>query len=144
MRYDLLDEVQRLWEYAAGRVGGGVDGVPDGWLRYVLPSEGSNCSRWPVHPVVVVQAAFTEDVDNELGSLARRRIRKKNLERGIASTIGYVSTLAAWLGGEYVSQETDVSLVLHWLAEVGPEYLESKQRDILQEVRKKQKRYSNT
>ncbi|MFL5697568.1 MAG: hypothetical protein ACJ797_10790 [Ktedonobacteraceae bacterium] len=55
--------------------------------------------------------------------------------------MGYVSTLTAWLGGEYVSQESDVFLVLHWLAEAGPEYLQSKQRDFLQEVRKKQKRY---
>ncbi len=89
--YDLLDEMQRLWEYAAGHCAGGEDGLPDGWLRYVLPSEDSNRSRWPVHPAwVVVQTAFTEDADNELGSLVRKRIREKNLERGIASTIGYV------------------------------------------------------
>ena len=126
-------------------MGGGDDGLPDSWLHYVVPGEDSNRSRWPVHLAwVVVQAAFTEDADNELGSLVRKRIREKNLERGIASTIGYVSTLAAWLGGEYVSQDTDVSLVLHWLAETGPEYLESKQRDFLLEVRKKQKRYGNT
>src|SRR6266702_7121590 len=36
--YDLLDELQRLWEYAAGHCAGGEDGLPDGWLRYVLPS----------------------------------------------------------------------------------------------------------
>ena len=77
-------------------------------------------------------------------TLIRQRVREKNVERGIAATIGYISTLAAWLGGPYVGQETDVSLVLHWLAEVGPEYLESKQRDFVQEVRKKQKRYGNT
>ncbi len=33
--------------------------------------------------------------------------------------------------------------MLHWLADVGPEYLESKSRDFVQEVRKKQKRYGN-
>src|SRR5947209_11416596 len=49
--YDLLDEMQRLWEYAAGHCAGGEDGLSDGWLRYVLPNEDSNRSRWPVHPV---------------------------------------------------------------------------------------------
>ncbi len=34
--------------------------------------------------------------------------------------------------------------MLHWLADAGPEYLESKHRDFVQEVRKKQKRYGNT
>ena len=57
-----------------------------------------------------MQVAFTEGVENGLGSLVRQRIREKNLEQGIASTIGYVSTLAAWLGGEYVGQNTDVPL----------------------------------
>jgi len=91
-----------------------------------------------------VQEAFTEDVDPGLGPLVQERIREKNVERGIAATIGYISTLAAWLGGEYVRQEADVSLVLHWLSEAGPEYLESKQRDFVEEVRKKQKRYGYT
>jgi hypothetical protein len=74
----------------------------------------------------------------------RKRIREKNVERGIASTIGYISTLAAWLGGDYASADADVSLMLHWLADVGPAYLESKSRDFVQEVRKKQKRYGNS
>jgi hypothetical protein len=142
--YDVLGEMKRLWEYAAGCVAGGEDGLPDGWLRYVLPNEDSNRSRWPVHPAwVVVQGAFAEDVDPGLGPLVRERIREKNVERGIAVTIGYISTLAAWLGGDYVDQDADVSLMLHWLSEAGPEYLESKQRDFLQEVRKKQKRYGS-
>jgi len=143
--YDVLGEMKRLWEYATGRVAGGEDGLPDGWLRYVLPNEDSNRSRWPIHPAwAVVQRAFAEDVDSGLGPLVRERIREKNVERGIAATIGYISTLAAWLGGDYVDQDADVSLMLHWLSEAGPEYLESKQRDFIQEVRKKQKRYGNT
>jgi len=144
--YDLLEQCKPLWEYAAGRIAGGDDGLPDGWLRYVLPSEEDmNRSRWSVHPVwVVVQSAFAEPIELGLGPVARQRIREKNLERGIAATIGYISTLAAWLGGEYVDQDADVSLMLHWLSEAGPEYLESKQRDFIQEVRKKQKRYGNT
>src|SRR5256714_6953698 len=89
----------------------------------------------------IVEYDFSQcNYETQFVTRVRKRIREKNLERGIASTIGYVSTLAAWLGGEYVSQESDVFLVLHWLAEAGPEYLQSKQRDFLQEVRKKQKR----
>jgi hypothetical protein len=91
----------------------------------------------------IVQGAFAEDADPGLGPLVRERIREKNVERGIAATIGYISTLAAWLGGDYVDQDADVSLMLHWLSEAGPEYLESKQRDFVQEVRKKQKRYGS-
>ncbi|HVB26045.1 MAG TPA: hypothetical protein VNG51_29160 [Ktedonobacteraceae bacterium] len=143
--YDVLDQLKRLWDYAAGHIVGGDDGLPDGWLRYVLPSEDSNRSRWPVHPAwAIVQNAFSSELENNLGPLVRKRIREKNVERGIASTIGYISTLAAWLGGDYASPDADVSLMLHWLADVGPEYLESKSRDFVQEVRKKQKRYGNT
>ncbi len=143
--YDVLDHLKRLWDYAAGHVAGGDDGLPDGWLRYVLPSEDSNRSRWPVHPAwQVVQGAFADSPENGLGSLVRKRIRERNVERGIASTIGYISTLAAWLGGDYASPDADVSLMLHWLADAGSEYLESKHRDFVQEVRKKQKRYGNT
>src|SRR6266700_1268531 len=49
--YDLLGQFKHLWEYAAGRIVGGDDGLPDGWLRYVLPSKDDmNRSRWLVHP----------------------------------------------------------------------------------------------
>lgn len=142
--YDVLDQMKRLWDYAAGHVEGGADGLPDGWLRYVLPSEDTNRSRWPVHPAwAVVQSAFADEPESNLGPLVRQRVRERNIERGIASTIGYMSTLAAWLGGEYVKPDVDVSLVLHWLAEAGPDYLESKDKNFVQEVRRKQKRYGN-
>src|SRR5439155_24309960 len=89
--YDILGEMKRLWEYAIGRIAGGDDGLPDGWLRYVLPHEDSNRSRWPVHPAwSIVQGAFMEDADPGLGPLVRERIREKNVERGIAATIGYI------------------------------------------------------
>ncbi len=143
--YDLLGQFTSLWNYAAGRLAGGDDGLPDGWLRYVLPSEDdTNRSRWSVHPAwVVVQAAFTDDLENGLGPVVRQRIRERNLERGVASTIGYVSTLAAWLGGEYVTPDADASLTLRWLYDAGMEYLNDKGRDFLKEVRKKQKRYAS-
>src|SRR5207248_6913437 len=114
--YDLLDQFKPLWDYAAGRLTGGEDGLPDGWLRYVVPTQDTNRSRWPVHPAwSVAQSAFSEPVEPGLGSLVRKRIREKNLERGVAAAMGYLSTLAAWLGGEYASSDVDVSLVLQWL-----------------------------
>src|SRR5579884_708924 len=57
--YDLMERLPLLWSYAVGHVGGGVDGLPDGWLRYVVPTEDTNRSRWPVHPDwQVIQGAF--------------------------------------------------------------------------------------
>ncbi len=55
-----LDEVTPgLWAYAVGHVGGGADDLPDGWLRYVVPTDDTNRSRWPVHPDwEVIQRAF--------------------------------------------------------------------------------------
>ena len=69
-------------------------------------------------------------------------MREKNLERGVAATIGYLSTLAAWLGNEYVSEDADLSLVLQWLYGSGTEYLEERERDFIEEVKKKQLRYA--
>ncbi|HEY4032968.1 MAG TPA: hypothetical protein VGL94_03275 [Ktedonobacteraceae bacterium] len=57
--YDLEERLPGLWSYAVGHAGGGEDGLPDGWLRYVVPTEDTNRSRWPVHPDwCVVQSAF--------------------------------------------------------------------------------------
>ncbi len=57
--YELSDRLSGLWSYAVGHVGGGEDGLPDGWLRYVIPTEDTNRSRWPVHPDwQVIQSAF--------------------------------------------------------------------------------------
>lgn len=61
--FEVLDHMEDLWTYAAGHAGGDADGWPDGWLRYVVPSEDSNRSRWPVHPLwQVVQGAFAAAV----------------------------------------------------------------------------------
>ena len=110
----------------AGRPGGGSDGLPDGWLRYVVPTEDTNRSRWPVHPAwEVIQRAFTSE-DEGLGPLVRERIREKNIRRGLASVMGYLSTLSAWVGGDLARRDADISLVLHWLYEAGAEYLDEK------------------
>lgn len=57
--FDLEERLPGMWSYAVGHLGGDVDGLPDGWLRYVVPTDDTNRSRWPVHPDwEVVQTAF--------------------------------------------------------------------------------------
>lgn len=57
--YALEDHLAGLWSYMVGHVGGAADGLPDGWLRYVVPVADTNRSRWPVHPDwQVIQSAF--------------------------------------------------------------------------------------
>jgi hypothetical protein len=36
--YTLIDLLSVLWAYGVGHVGGGPDGLPDGWLRCVIPA----------------------------------------------------------------------------------------------------------
>lgn len=105
--HSLPDRLSSLWEYCAGRRA--ADGFSTGWLRYVVPTDDTNRARWPVHPAwVVVQGAFSQE-DDGLGPLVRERIREKNIWRGLASVMGYLSTLSAWVGGDLASQEVDVS-----------------------------------
>jgi hypothetical protein len=150
--YDLPERIEALWVYAAGHLDGGADGLPDGWLRYTLPSPAdSNQARWAVHPAWrVVQSAFadsalelvqvteTDTVTGEvltvlesvpMGEVIRRRKREVNIQHGVACIVGYLSTLAAWLGGsksfgERVD-EADFLFVLAWLQERTPRYLKS-------------------
>jgi hypothetical protein len=61
--YDVLSHVRDLWTYAVGHPGGGEDGLPDGWLRYVIPTDDTNRARWPVHPAwEVIQRAADEEL----------------------------------------------------------------------------------
>lgn len=123
--FAVLDRIPDLWAYGVGHVGGDTDGLPDGWMRYVLPSEDSNRSRWPVHPAwEVVQGTFLDTAQREavslqtsdekapggdavpesldvlepavLKSLIRRRIREVNLDRGVKTINGWASTLESW------------------------------------------------
>lgn len=123
--FTVLDRLPDLWAYGVGHVGGDTDGLPDGWLRYVLPSEDSNRSRWPVHPAwEVVQNAFLASMQREVVSLQasdekvpggdaaaervdvlepavlkpliRRRIREVNLDRGVKTINGWASTVESW------------------------------------------------
>ena len=137
--HSLPDRLRLLWEYCAGYPKG--DGFSMGWLRYVVPTDDTNRARWPVHPAwAVVQGAFTQE-DDGLGPLVRERIREKNIWRGLASVIGYLSTLSAWVGGDLASQEVDLSHVLHWLHEEGLDYLEKQGIDFAHQVELKWKLY---
>jgi hypothetical protein len=74
--YELPGRLSGLWSYAVGHVGGGEDGLPDGWLRYVIPTEDTNRSRWPVHPDwQVIQSAFAPELP--LASEYEREEREK-------------------------------------------------------------------
>jgi hypothetical protein len=72
--YTLEQHLPGLWSYAVGHVGGVVhrfpDGrvqrLPDGWLRYIMPTSDTNRSRWPVHPDwQVLQSAFQPAIVEE-------------------------------------------------------------------------------
>jgi hypothetical protein len=149
---DLPERLEALWTYAAGRAGVAADGLPDGWLRYAVPSTDSNMARWPVHPAwFALQAAFCSDVaqaidtatgvvssvpSSSIGSLIRERIRQVNIEQLVRQIGGCTSTLSAWLGGKQnelpiegveqvpiLTQTQDYHFVLHWLHEHMPRYV---------------------
>ncbi|MEO6893207.1 MAG: hypothetical protein ABI324_29845 [Ktedonobacteraceae bacterium] len=66
--YDLVVHLHDLWAYGVGHLEGGPDGLPDGWLRYVVPSEDTNRSRWPIHPAWrVLQGAFATALREAVG-----------------------------------------------------------------------------
>ncbi len=142
--YDLLELLPVLWAYAAGRPEGGPDGLPDGWLRCVVPNGDKNRSRWPTHPVwKVVQQAFTEPMERpeDFGKIVRKRWEERNIEKGIEAVTGYLTSLAAWAGGELADPETDVSVAFHWLAVKVSEYLQRVDRDFAAEVRRKRVKF---
>lgn len=97
--FEVLERLVDLWAYAAGHVGGADDGLPDGWLRYVLPSlDDVNRSRWPVHPCWrVIQGAFLAPAPTslDLQPLQRRCKRKENMRRALAAIAGYASSSEA-------------------------------------------------
>jgi hypothetical protein len=130
-----------LWTYAAGHVGGGADGWPDGWLRLVVPVAGDGTrSRWPVHPVwQEVQAAFSmvSSTPEDFHEVIRKRKEGWNTDRAIESTMGFATSLAAHVGGDLALPETDFSVFLRWLYEAGMDYLEVKEREFAQEVLRK-------
>jgi hypothetical protein len=139
--YDLPGKLPVLWAYAAGHVGGGSDGLPDGWLRYVVPQAGdSKRSRWPVHPTwELIQGAFQQgcDTSDQFGEVVRKRHYEHNIRKGLEGIMGYATSLASWVGGELARPETDLSVFLHWLAIHGQEYLMARDTSFGAEVQRK-------
>ena len=138
--YVLPDVLPLLWAYAVGQVNGGPDGLPDGWLRCAVSNGDKNRSRWPTHPAwKVVQGAFAQSValPEQFGRIIRKRHEERSIEKGIEAVIGYLTSMAAWAGGELAEDGVDLSVVLHWLAMKGQEYLERVDRDFSAEIARK-------
>lgn len=153
--YDLMERLPLLWAYAVGHVGGGVDGLPDGWLRYVVPTEDSNRSRWPVHADwSVIQTAFQpEQEEAEVGNMLplaggtgeadrsapmslrpviRKRHYQVNMRHMVEQVAGCVLTTEAWRpyeDGKVLDEieDADLSVTFHFLFERVMDYLEEKQ-----------------
>ena len=142
--YDLPDRLPVLWAYAAGHVEGGEDGLPDGWLRCVLPSSDSNRARWPTHPVwKIIQTAYAHslEVPEHFGKIIRQRREERNIEKALAAILGYSSSLAAWSGGDLANDNNDLSIFLHYLADKGGKHLLQKGTDFGKEVQRKRVKF---
>ena len=138
--YDLPERLPVLWAYAVGQ----PEAEAAGWLRCVVPGSDLNRSRWPTHPVwQVIQGAFlaSEELPANFGEIVRKRWERHNIDEGIAAVVGYLSSLAAWAGGELSSEMVDLSVVLHWLAEEGEKYLQRLDRDFAREVLRKRSKF---
>jgi hypothetical protein len=138
--YDLPAKISVLWAYAAGQVEGGADGWPDGWLRYVVPGEDKSRSRWPVHPTwKLIQGAFQEGsgTPERFAEIVRKRHYEHNIRKGLEGIMGYATSIASWVGGEFLNPEVDLSVFLHWLAIRGQKYLEERDLSFGMEVQRK-------
>lgn len=134
--YDLLARIPDLWAYAAGHVSGGSDG----WLRLAVAQKDKTRSRWPTHPVwKLVQGAFSVacEMPENFEEIVRKRHEQHNVLKGIEATMGYATSLSAWVGGDLADSGADLSLFLHWLAVNGSGYLEEKGVSFGQEVVRK-------
>jgi hypothetical protein len=145
--YDLPGRLAVLWAYAAGQVSGGVDGLPDGWLRCTVPNTDRNRSRWPTHPVwTLVQGAFRMScvIPDSFGAIVRKRHEERNILKGLEATLGYATSLSSWVGGDLASEGVDLSVFLHWLAMNGIDFLEEKGTSFEAEVQRKRLKFGLT
>jgi hypothetical protein len=141
--YQLPDILSLLWAYAVGQVGGGPDGLPNGWLRCAVSNGDTNRSRWPTHPVwKVVQGAFLQSIETpeQFGRIIRKQHEQRNIHKGLEAVMGYLTSIAAWKGGELAEEGVDLSVVLHWLAIDGEKYLDRVGRDFSAEIQRKRVR----
>ena len=142
--YKLPDLLPLLWAYGVGSVSRGVDEEPDGWLRCVVPGKDKSRSRWQTQSAwEVVQRAFLSDTSlpEQVGKVVRKRHEQHHINRAVEAVIGYLTSLAAWVGDELADPAVDLSVVLHWFALKGGEYLERVDRDFGAEVQRKRSRF---
>ena len=59
------------------------------------------------------------------------------MAKAIEAIYGYLTSLAAWKGGELAEDGIDSSVVLHYLAEMLPGYEERTDKEFSEEVRRK-------
>jgi hypothetical protein len=138
--YDLPARFPVLWAYAAGHVDGGDDGLPDGWLRCVTPTDDTNRARWPTHPSwKVVQQAFTDPQQPppHFGKIIRKRQEDFEVERALEAILGYSTSLSAHKGGKLAQPDVDLSVFLHWLAVNGADLLARRGKDFSTEIQRK-------
>jgi hypothetical protein len=77
----------------------------------------------------------------QFGKIVRERWEKHNIDKGVEAVMGYLTSLAAWVGGELAEEGVDLSVVLHWLVETGQDYLDRVDRDFSAEVQRKRLRF---
>jgi hypothetical protein len=129
--FDLPDYLEVIWQYCSIH-----------WVRYVVPSEDTNRTRWETHEAwQVVQSAFFPLVNIELAPIVRERKRVVKEEQLIAQIVGCMMTRHAWKKGKQLCTDDDLSLVLHYLYEEGLAYLQRSRKDFCTVVQKKQCQY---
>lgn len=134
-----LDHMGDLWAYFAG-LPPELDSAPDvlgrGWMRLTLPkSDDSNRSRWPTDPSweTIQRAQFAANPPTALKRLAKVA---PNLNQVDAELYGLLK-LRTVLRGEYLSEQTTLSLELHRFVERMEEVDAERGRDFAEEVREK-------
>jgi hypothetical protein len=163
--YDLESHLPGLWSYAVGHVSGNEEGLPDGWLRYVVPTSDTNRTRWPVHPDwKVIQQAFQpeeqpqqepeEDGEEQqeisstpvipesqalnLAPYVRERKRHVNMDRLIDQIAGCVVTVEAWRARPQLPELAKTFGFIQWRVK---KRLEEKHEDFAGRVQEKQENY---
>lgn len=142
--YDLVAKLAGIWQYGTQE-----------WLRYVVPGEDTNRTRWPVHEAWrVIQLAYKEALTPEqcdMGPIVREHKRVANVDQLVAQLVGCLITLCAWRKEQPCEDDEDISEALHDFYPQALTYLDRRQKreeekgkqwDYPKEVRYKQALYS--
>ena len=86
-----------------------------------------------------VQRAFLVDPERpeHFGKIIRKRKEQHNIQKGVEATLGYGTSLSAWVGGDLADPDADISLFLHWFSEAASQHMLNKEMDFGSEVRRK-------